>query len=326
MHTKSLLFLVLLFLSQSALAEIANTDSFNNFISKMGRQHHFNETVLRNLFQNVEIQQAILDAMSKPAEAKPWFAYRQIFMTDSRISAGVEFWNQNQETLKAVEQRFGVPAEIIIAILGVETKYGANTGKYRVIDALSTLGFAYPKRSEFFLKELEQYLLLTRDEGIDPLSLNGSYAGAMGFPQFMPSSFRSFAADYEHDQHRDIWKNPADAIASVANYFQHNHWQTGKPVALQIETNQVNSRLILGKGIKPDSTVGKIKKAGVKVPKTLPDHLPARLLSYDMGDQEQLWLVMDNFYVITRYNHSPLYAMAVFQLAEAIRERRQING
>ena len=326
MHTKSLLFLVLLFLSQTAMSEIANTDSFNNFIIKMGRQHHFNETDLRNLFQRVEIQQAILDAMSKPAEAKPWFAYRQIFMTDSRITAGVEFWNQNQETLKAVEQRFGVPAEIIIAILGVETKYGANTGKYRVIDALSTLGFAYPKRSEFFLKELEQYLLLTRDEGIDPLSLNGSYAGAMGFPQFMPSSFRSFAADYEHDQHRDIWKNPADAIASVANYFQHNHWQTGKPVALQIEINQGNSRLISGKGIKPDSTVGKIKKAGVKVPKTLPDHLPARLLIYDMGDQEQLWLVMDNFYVITRYNHSPLYAMAVFQLAEAIRERRQING
>lgn len=326
MHTKSLLFLVLLLFTQTAWSEIANTASFNAFITRMVQQHHYNERELRQLFQSVEIQQAILDAMSKPAEAKPWFAYRQIFMTESRISAGVDFWNQHQETLRSVEQRFGVPAEIIIAILGVETKYGANTGKYRVIDALSTLGFAYPKRSEFFLKELEQYLLLTRDEGIDPLSLNGSYAGAMGFPQFMPSSFRGFATDFEHDQHRDIWKNPADAIASVANYFQHNHWQTGKPVAFQVEAKVDTARLVSGKGLKPDSTVGKLKKAGVKAPKALPDHLPARLLNYDMGDQEQLWLVTDNFYVITRYNHSPLYAMAVFQLAEAIRERRQING
>ncbi|NBV75066.1 MAG: lytic murein transglycosylase B [Methylococcaceae bacterium] len=326
MRTPSYLFLVLLFFTQTVCSEIANTDSFNSFITRMVRQHHYNESELRQLFQQVEIQPAILDAMSKPAEAKPWFAYRQIFMTESRISAGVDFWNQHQDTLKSVEQRFGVPAEIIIAILGVETKYGTNTGRYRVMDALSTLGFAYPKRSEFFLKELEQYLLLTRDEGIDPLSVKGSYAGAMGFPQFMPSSFRGFAADFEHDQHRDIWKNPADAIASVANYFQHNHWQTGKPVAFQLEAHSNNTRLASTKGIKPDTTVGKIKHAGIKVPKLLPDHLPARLLSYDMGDQEQLWLVTDNFYVITRYNHSPLYAMAVFQLAEAIRERRQING
>ena len=326
MYIKLFVFLILLASNQTASSEIAHTDSFNAFIAKMAHQYHFSETELRQLFQKVEIQQAILDAMSKPAEAKPWFAYRQIFMTESRISAGVEFWKQHQDTLKSVEQRFGVPAEIIIAILGVETKYGTNTGKYRVIDALSTLGFAYPKRSEFFLKELEQYLLLTRDEGIDPLSLSGSYAGAMGFPQFMPSSFRSFAADYEHDQHRDIWKNPADAIASVANYFQHNHWQEGKPIAFEVEAKANSAHLATGKGIKPDTTVAKLRKAGVKVPKALPDHLPARLLSYDMGDQEQLWLVMDNFYVITRYNHSPLYAMAVFQLAEAIRERRQING
>ena len=326
MHTKFFLCLVLIFFTRVAISDVAGTDSFNAFIARMAHQHHFNETELRQLFQKVEIQQAILDAMSKPAEAKPWFAYRQIFMTESRISAGVEFWNQHQDTLKSVERRYGVPAEIIIAILGVETKYGTNTGKYRVIDALSTLGFAYPKRSEFFLKELEQYLLLTRDEGIDPLSLNGSYAGAMGFPQFVPSSFRGFAVDYEHDQHRDIWKNPADAIASVANYFQHNHWQAGKPVAFEIEAKANLSHLAAGKAIKPGSTVAKLKKAGVKVPKLLPDHLPARLLSYDMGDQQQLWLVTDNFYVITRYNHSPLYAMAVFQLAEAIRERRQNNG
>lgn len=325
MKLKLTLWLALSLAAPMAIAEIANTDTFNAFIGKMVSQHHFNETELRQLFKAVEIQQPILDAMSKPAEAKPWFQYRDIFMTEARIDGGVQFWQNNQAALKAVEQQYGVPAAIIVAIIGVETKYGANTGKYRVIDALSTLGFAYPKRSDFFLKELEQYLLLTRSEHLDPLQLTGSYAGAMGFPQFMPSSFMSYAADFDRDQHRDIWKNPGDAIASVANYFQHNLWRRGEPIAFQVSALGNGYKTALVKGVKPDTTVAQLKRLGVRLPKSLHDKQAAKLLSYDMGDSEQLWVGLDNFYAITRYNHSPLYAMAVFQLSQAIAERKKAH-
>ena len=325
MTFKKSVLLALLLSTQLAQAEIANTDSFNGFIHKMVSQHHFNETQLRQLFKSVEIQQPILDAMSKPAEAKPWFQYRDIFITETRIAGGVQFWQDNQAALAAVEQQYGVPAEIIIAIIGVETKYGANTGKYRVMDALSTLGFAYPKRSEFFLKELEQYLLLTRDEHVDPLSLNGSYAGAMGFPQFMPSSFRTYAADFDHDQHRDIWKNSADAIASVANYFVRNQWQAGGEIAFPVTAKGEAYQKALGKGVKPDSTVGQLRALHINAPKQLANHQAAKLLSYQTLDGNELWLGLHNFYVITRYNHSPLYAMAVYQLSQAIADRKHAN-
>lgn len=310
----------------SAHGDVVSTTTYETFIKHMVHQHHFQEVALKQIFEQVEIQQPILEAMAKPSEAKPWFVYRQIFMTEARIAAGVEFWQQNKATLSAIEKRTGVPAEIMLAILGVETKYGANTGKYRVMDALATLGFAYPKRSAFFLQELEQYLLLTRDEGLDPLSLKGSYAGAMGYPQFMPSSFRSYASDFDLDRRRDIWGNPADALLSVANYFQHNHWRPGQAIAFQVEVQGNQYQQALLKGTKPNATVGKLRQLGVRVPPQLAASMPARLMRYDMGEQDEYWLIMDNFYVITRYNHSPLYAMAVFQLASAIRERYQSHG
>ena len=321
MNLKQLLKLALLLLSQSAVAQVPANESFNAFINRMVVEHHFTEAELRQWFNAVTIQQPILDAMAKPAEAKPWFQYREIFMTPARIEAGVEFWKQHAAVLKAVSRHYGVPAEIIIAIIGVETRYGANTGKYRVMDALSTLSFAYPKRSEFFQKELAAYLVLSREEGIDPLQLNGSYAGAMGYPQFMPSSFQTFAVDFNHDRRRDIWNDPADAIASVANYFHHHHWRKGEPVAYPVVAKGEAYPALLGHTGKPNTTVAALKRAGIKTPKALSAKTPAQLLSYDMGDHQQLWLVLDNFYVITRYNHSPLYAMAVYQLAQAIRER-----
>lgn len=308
-----------------ATAEVPNSDTLNRFIAQMVKQHHFNETELRNLFKSVEIQQKILDAMAKPAEGKPWHQYREIFMTDARIDGGVKFWNDNEEALKAVEQQYGVPAEIIIAIIGVETKYGAFTGKYRVIDALSTLGFAYPKRSEFFLKELENFLLLSREEQIDPLQPLGSYAGAMGLSQFMPSSYRAYAADFDQDKKRDIWKNTSDAIASVANYFVANHWHRGEPIAFQVNAKGEGYKKALSKGVKPDTTVGQLRKLGVDIPTKLTDKENAKLLSYPLLDGEELWLGLHNFYVITRYNHSPLYAMAAYQLSQAIRDKKLHN-
>jgi membrane-bound lytic murein transglycosylase B len=240
-------------------------------------------------------------------------------MTPARVAGGIEFWKANKATLKAVEKQYGVPVEIIVAIIGVETKYGANTGKYRVIDALSTLGFGHPTRSEFFLKELENFLLLTRLEHVDPLQPMGSYAGAMGFPQFMPSSYLAYAEDFDHDNKRDIWHNPADAIASVANYFVANHWQRGGAIAFQVSASGEAFRQALGKGVKPDTSMGQLRKLKVKIPKNLSNKASGKLLSYPLLDHEELWLGLENFYVITRYNHSPLYAMAVLQLSQAIK-------
>ncbi len=326
MNIKTLLFLALLLVVQSVAAEVANTDSFKRFVKHMVKQHHFNEANLRKQFKSVEIQQSILEAISKPAEAKPWFQYREIFMTESRIAGGVQFWRDNEAALHAVERQYGVPAEIIIAIIGVETRYGANPGKYRVIDALATLGFAYPPRSEFFLKELENFLLLAREERVDPLLPMGSYAGAMGLPQFMPSSFRNFAADFDGDKKRDIWKNGADAIASVANYFVHNDWQAGAPVAFPVTAKGAAYRTALSKGVKPDTTVSQLRALQVDVPALLAGTESVKLLSYQQTAGEELWIGLHNFYVITRYNHSPLYAMAVYQLSQAIADRKKAQA
>lgn len=326
MNIKTVLFLALLLAVQSVSAEIAETDSFKGFVKHMVKQHHFKEKDLRKLFKVVEIQQSILEAISKPAEAKPWFQYREIFMTEARIAGGVQFWRDNEAALRAVERQYGVPAELIIAIIGVETRYGAHTGKYRVIDALSTLGFAYPPRSEFFLKELENFLLLAREEHIDPLQPVGSYAGAMGLPQFMPSSFRTFAVDFDADHKRDIWKNSADAIASVANYFVHHHWQAGAPIAFPVTAKGEAYRQVLSTDVKPDITTAKLRALQIELPSRLADSETVKLLSYQQPAGEELWIGLHNFYVITRYNHSPLYAMAVYQLSQAIADRQKAQA
>lgn len=315
--------LVLLLAVQPVAAEVANTDSFNRFVKHMVKQHRFKEATLRKLFKAVEIQQPILEAISKPAEAKPWFQYREIFMTEARIAGGVQFWRDNEAALRAVERQYGVPAEIVIAIIGVETRYGAHTGKYRVIDALSTLGFAYPPRSEFFLKELENFLLLSREEHVDPLQPMGSYAGAMGLPQFMPSSFRHFAVDFDRDRKRDIWKNSADAIASVAHYFVENQWRAGAPIAFPVTASGEAYRQAMSKGVKPDTTVLQLRALQVDIPSQLAAGEAVKLLGYQQPAGEDLWIGLHNFYVITRYNHSPLYAMAVYQLSQAIADRKK---
>ena len=307
---------------QQTYADIPQKDALNRFINQLVKQQHFEEVELREWLSAAEIQQPILDAMAKPAEAKPWQQYRDIFMTDSRIDGGVQFWRDNQAALNQVAQQTGVPAEIIIAIIGVETKYGAHTGKYRVIDALATLGFAYPPRSEFFLKELESFLLLCREEQLDPRVPMGSYAGAMGLPQFMPSSYRAYARDFDLDSRRDIWHNSADAIYSVAHYFVANRWLPGGGITFQVDAaNGAEYRKALTKGVKPDISVGQLRQLGLQVTKSLADTEQVKLLQYTFQGQEQLWLGLHNFYVITRYNHSPLYAMVVYELSQAIREK-----
>lgn len=324
MKYKSIIIILLLYtiLAAPFAAEKQDKKIQAAFITKMVNNHQFDKTELEKLFASVEIKQNILKAMSSPAEGLPWYQYRKIFLTRSRIDGGVKFWKENQETLTAVEKKYGVPAEIIIAIIGVETRYGGNTGNHRVIDALSTLGFAYPKRSKFFLKELESFLLLCRDEKMDPLLPTGSYAGAMGIPQFMPSSFRAYAADFDGDDHRDIWNNKGDVIASIANYFVVHHWKPGEPVTFQVTADDKKYKTALNKGLKPDITIEELKFLNLNIPEQLDKSIEAKLLSFENKNDDELWIGLQNFYVITRYNHSPLYAMAVYQLAQAIREKK----
>lgn len=315
------LFSLPLFISSLAQAEIKDKAAVNKFINKMVKQHQFERAELESLFKSVEVKEKIIETMQRPAEGMPWYKYRKIFIQDKRIQGGVKFWQENLQSLTAMQQKHGLPEEIMVAIIGVETFYGTRTGGHRVIDALATLGFAYPKRSKFFLSELENFLLLCREEKMNPLEPVGSYAGAMGMPQFMPSSYRHFAADFDGDAKRDIWNNPADAIASVANYFAKHHWQAGKDITFPVTATGKQYKKALTKGLKPDMSVAQLKQYKVQLPVQIATAERLKLLSFEQKTGNDLWVGLDNFYVITRYNHSPLYAMAVFQLSQAIKQQ-----
>lgn len=294
--------------------------SIDSFINDMVALHDFNRTQLTHLFSQVKIKDRILKAISKPAEDLPWHQYQKIFLTKSRINGGVKFWNDNQLTLQSVAQQYGVPEQIIVAIIGIETRYGKVMGNDRIIDALSTLSFAYPKRSTFFRKELKNFLLLCRAEKIDPLQLKGSYAGAMGVPQFMPSSFLSFSVDHDGDGKRNIWSINGDVFASIANYFIKHQWQSGQKIAYPIKFQGEGYKQALRKGLKLDSTIADLQNPALRLqlPKQLTKDTKVKLLAFAGETGTELWLGLVNFYAITRYNHSYLYAMAVLQLSDAI--------
>jgi len=265
-------------------------------------------------------KQSILDAISRPAEkTKPWYEYRKIFVTDKRAREGVAFAQEQADVLADVVARTGVPQEIIVAIIGVETFYGRIAGSYRVVDALSTLAFDYPKRSPFFTKELEHFLVLAFESGKDPLELTGSYAGAMGYGQFMPSSYRAYARDHDGDGVADIWRNPADAIYSVANYFVEHGWKSGQPVIVPAVATDVPADIFEG-GLKPRFTVGELAALGFAPLASTDVNLRATALNLQAADGPEYWLALENFYVITRYNHSAMYALSVWQLSQAIAE------
>lgn len=304
-----------------AQANLLQRNDLQEFINTMVTQHQFDAARLKSLFSHVHIRPSIIEAISRPAEKKPWSEYRPIFLTDQRINGGVDFWRQNEKTLARAEKQYGVPAEIIIAIIGVETRYGRHAGRYKVIDSLSTLAFDYPPRSAFFRGELEQYLLMTREEGVDPLSLYGSYAGAMGQPQFISSSYRRYAIDFDGDGKRDIWKNSADAIGSVANYLSTHGWQRGRPITARLD-NMPTDENLLNQSLKPYVKVAELSKEGIDLPIKLPGDEDVTLMSLEGENGDEYWLGLNNFYVITRYNHSALYAMAVYQLSQAIRNKR----
>ncbi|HED15751.1 MAG TPA: lytic murein transglycosylase B [Gammaproteobacteria bacterium] len=293
------------------------------FIGNMVSKHGFKRSQLEGLFAAIEPKPGIIESISHPAEAKPWYKYRPIFIQESRITGGVDFWNKHVNILERAEKQYGVPAEIIVAIIGVETRYGHYTGRHKVFESLVTLGFDYPKRGRFFRNELSQYLILTREEGIDPLSLKGSYAGAMGMPQFISSSYRRYAVDFDGDGKRDLHNNISDVIGSVANYFKVHGWQAGDPV-ISRATVAANARIaVIPDSLKPALTLEELKRLGVTSTNSVTGNPKASLISLEQPNAMEYWLGFKNFYVITRYNHSPLYAMAAYQLAELIRSRRQ---
>lgn len=296
--------------------------SQDEFIAQMVKRHNFDAASLTKILKQTIVSQTILDAISKPAEKKlTWHEYRQIFIQEKRINQGVEFMRQNEPKLVEAEKKFGVPAEIITAIIGVETFYGRHAGSYRVVDALNTLAFHYPKRADFFRSEFEQFLLLAREQRFEPGALKGSYAGAMGMPQFISSSYRHYAIDFDGDDTIDIWNNPNDAIGSVANYFAEHGWKKGKPVTVRASVEGNNYKQALKSGLELDINEFDLEKFGIKSDSFFEKNEKLKLFEYELEKDNEYWLAHNNFYVITRYNHSHLYAMAVYQLAMEIKKR-----
>ena len=294
-----------------------------SLIEELVQEEGFDRTELTTLFAQVEGKESILKAMSRPAEkTKPWYDYRKIFVTSKREKEGVEFYAKHKETFLRAEQEFGVPAEIILSIMGVETYYDRITGSYRVMDALSTLAFDYPKRSTFFTKELKSYLILSREQGVEPLTIKGSYAGAMGYGQFMPSSYRAYAIDFDGDDKIDIWNNPVDAIGSVANYFKQHGWKPGQAVVMAASVEGLVPEELFNSGLKSTKTLGDYAQVGISVAQPpeppLDPNGPATAIKFELEDGHEYWLGLHNFYVITRYNHSSMYAMSVYQLSLAL--------
>jgi len=306
----------------AAAASYVDHPEARAFIERVSAEHGLNAAELRGLFQRAERQQAVLDAISRPAErVLNWGEYRKIFITDKRIDGGAAFWGEHAELLARAEQHYGVPAEIIVAIIGVETFYGRYKGKYPALASLATLAFDYPPRSKFFTRELEEFLLLVREEGIDPLAAKGSYAAAMGMPQFISSSYRAYAVDFDGDGQRDLWHSLADVIGSVANYFARHGWRQGGAVTARANPAGDAWRELADGGLKPKLSREQLAAAGLEAG----FDGPYTVMDLDNGEARESWIGAHNFYVITRYNHSRLYAMAVYQLAGEIRARRGLE-
>lgn len=309
-----------------AIAVDTHRADVKTFIAQMAHQYSFKKRQLRRLLAAAQSQPAILEAMDRPAEkAKMWYEYRPIFMSERRIREGTEFWLAHRQALDRASVRSGVAPEYLAAILGVETYYGRLTGSYRVLDSLATLAFDYPPRGKFFRDELEQFLLLTRDMNLDPLTIKGSYAGAMGAPQFMPSNYRRYAVDADADGRIDLWTNWSDVCASVGNYLKEHGWNPGEPVLSEAAVEPDKAADLDGRKLSLDETIGTLKDKGVSFDSSLPSDAPAMLIAADEADGVHWRVGYNNFYVITRYNHSAMYAMAVYELAAAVKERVLMN-
>jgi membrane-bound lytic murein transglycosylase B len=307
-----------------APAKVPLKPEVEEFIGQMVSRNGYDEKALRELFAQLKPNDGVVKSVNAPATSKPWHEFRGIFVTPTRTTAGVEFWNQNADLLKRARETYGVPEQFIVSIIGVETIYGRRMGSFRVVDALYTLGFEMPERAKFFRGELEQFLLLARDNGFDPLSIKGSFAGAMGLPQFIPTSYRKYAVDFDGDGKVDLWESKADTIGSVANYLKQFGWVDAPATVVPARVSGDGFKEVLDAGLKPSMTLEQMQAKGVEATEALPADTQAGLFTLDVADGQEFWLALNNFYVITRYNRSKNYAMAVYQLAAAIaREREQ---
>jgi len=316
------LFFYLLFSLTSSVAFAADLPGIPEFINEMVAKHQFKRDELVHVFDAAKHRQDVIDAMNKPSTRKPWIEYRAIFINPKRIDGGMKFWLKHADTLERAEKLYGVPQEIIIAIIGVETLYGRHMGNYRTLDALTTLTFDYPRRVDFFRSELEHYLLLAREQDFDMLSIRASYAGAMGIPQFMPSSYRKHAVDFNGDGKIDLLNSVEDAIGSVANYLRQYGWKPGELVAMRAKLEEVSRPNDVGAarslvawgtlGVTPQGNVG--------------EGVHAYLLDFTLPNGKEFWFGFNNFAVITTYNNSSYYAMSVYQLAVELRKGASKNS
>ena len=325
MKTKSLITISTL-LSAILLSSpvVAATDEQSLFIDEMVHKHGFDKDKLKTVLDQATVQEKILEAIARPAEKRlNWTQYRKIFVIPKRIEGGVKFLQENKKALEDAEKRFGVPPEIITAIIGVETYYGRRTGGYKVLDALATLGFHYPPRGKFFRSELSHFLQLTREEDLDASEPTGSYAGAMGVPQFIPSSYRHYAIDFDGDNKRDIWNNNRDVIGSVGNYFARHGWRPNQPVTFPASNVSEKHQSFIDAGLKPSMPVMRLLQAGIETDANSMPGAQTSLLEFETDQGNEYWLGLHNFYVITRYNHSHMYAMAVYQLSQEILKAMQ---
>jgi membrane-bound lytic murein transglycosylase B len=322
--------------SKSTPAGYAARQDVRAFIDEMADEHGFDRAALARAFGQARYQRAIVAAMDRPLLEPPkWYDYARPFLAPERVRAGVRYWDAHAGDLARAEARYGVPAEIVVAILGIETFYGRNVGHYRALDALATLAFDYPRRAAFFRGELKQFLLLARELRMSPLAANGSFAGALGVPQFMPGSYRSYAVDFDGNGRPDLWHSAADVVGSVANYLARHDWQPGKPVLLPAAIaasgrDQVLRRLDGGLSERRSAEAWAADGVTVADSPAEPVDDPVGLLlleeSNDGVESASYWIACNNFYVLTRYNRSRLYAAAVHELAKAVKAAREEAG
>ncbi|WP_374244736.1 lytic murein transglycosylase B [Zoogloea sp.] len=318
--------LLSLFVTGARAERYADRPEARQFIDEMSQKHGFDKDALTYLFRRAEYLPSVIKYISPPKDpgVRSWQRYRGRFIEPVRIKAGLAFWNRHEATIKAASDKYGVPEEIIVGIIGVETIYGRNTGNYQALSALSTLAFDYPRRAELFRGELEALLLMAREQHRDPLDYQGSYAGALGLPQFLPSSVRNYAVDFDGDGQIDLLNSPADAIGSVARYMQMHGWESGAPVAVRASLEAgANLPPLIANDINPAFDAATLASHGVKAADgSAPSGKAAFVELVTPGEDSEYWLGYQNFYVITRYNRSSFYAMSVFQLGEAVKAAR----
>ncbi len=293
---------------------------YEDFIEEMAGKHGVDRPLLRRLFAQIKPQPSIIRAMNAPSTSRPWYEFRKSHVDIGRISGGVKFWGQHAATLARAAREFGVPEEIITATIGIETHYGGYTGNFRILDALATLAFDYPKRAAFFRDELEQFVLMGKETSLDLAGLRGSYAGAMGIPQFLPSSYRKYAVDFDGDGQRNLWSSIPDVIGSVANYYKLHEWQPGEAVVVPARVSETPDAALTD-DITPKTPISEFRKLGIQPAVAVNDEALAALLPLETESGMQYWFGFKNFYVITRYNRSTNYAMAVYEIAQGIRIR-----